>query len=73
MMTELTAADGHRLACWMAEATGPRKGGIVILQEIFGVTDQLKAVAARYAAQGYDVAVPALFDRKQQGAVIPYA
>lgn len=72
MMTKLTAADGHRLDCWVQPASGERKGGIVILQEIFGVTDQLKGVANRYAALGYEVAIPALFDRKKQGAVIPF-
>ena len=73
MMIELTAGDGHKLDCWMAKAKGDRKGGIVILQEIFGVTDQLKGVAERYAALGYDVAIPALFDRHEKGAVIPFA
>lgn len=72
MMIELTAKDGHNLDCWLAEAKGDRKGGIVILQEIFGITDQLKGVADRYAALGYDVAIPALFDRQQKGAVIPF-
>ncbi|WP_068109180.1 dienelactone hydrolase family protein [Tropicimonas marinistellae] len=72
MMTELTAADGHKLDCWLEDAQGDRKGGIVILQEIFGVTDQLKGVAARYAELGYEVAIPALFDRFEKGAVIPF-
>lgn len=72
MFIELAAADGHKLDCWFAEAQGERKGGIVILQEIFGVTDQLKSVAARYAALGYEVAIPALFDRFEKGAVIPF-
>jgi len=71
-MTRLKAADGHELDCWMEPASGERLGGLVILQEIFGVTDQLKGVAAHYAALGYDVAIPALFDRKQRGAVIPF-
>jgi carboxymethylenebutenolidase len=72
MMTELTAADGHRLDCWIEPATGARKGGVVILQEIFGITDQLKGVAEHYAALGYEVAIPALFDRHEKGAVIPF-
>lgn len=72
MFKELTAKDGHRLACWMEPAVGDRKGGVVILQEIFGVTDQLKGVAARYAKLGYEVAIPALFDRKERDAVIPF-
>lgn len=72
MMIELTASDGHRLDCWHEPARGARRGGLVILQEIFGVTDQLKDVARRYAALGYEVAIPALFDRRERGAVIPF-
>ncbi len=72
MTISLTAADGHDLDCWMTEARGASRGGIVILQEIFGVTDQLKGVAEFYAAEGYHVAIPALFDRGEKGAVIPF-
>jgi carboxymethylenebutenolidase len=72
MMIELTASDGHRLECWLEPAQGTRRGGLVILQEIFGVTDQLKGVAMRYAALGYEVAIPALFDRRERAAVIPF-
>lgn len=72
MMTPIVAADGHKLDCWMVEAEGQSRGGIVILQEIFGVTDQLKGIANKYAALGYNVAIPALFDRQEQGAVIPF-
>jgi carboxymethylenebutenolidase len=72
MMQRLTARDGHALDCWIVPATEPRKGGIVIVQEIFGLTDQLKDVAALYAGLGYEVAVPALFDRQERRAVIPF-
>ena len=72
-MQRLTARDGHELDCWIQPATAPRRGGLVILQEIFGLTDQLKGVAERYAARGLDVAIPALFDRKERGAVIPFS
>lgn len=73
MFTRLTAADGHEFDCWIEHAQGARRGGVVILQEIFGVTDQLKGVARRYAQAGYDVAIPALFDRQAQGQVIPFS
>lgn len=72
MFQTLTARDGHSFECWMQPAEGPRRGGLVILQEIFGVTDQLQGVARRYAATGLDVAIPALFDRQRRGAVIPF-
>lgn len=72
MMSRLTAADGHELDCWMEPAKGQARGGIVIIQEIFGVTEQLRGVARDFAAEGYDVAIPALFDRSERGAVIPF-
>lgn len=71
-MTRLKASDGHQFDCWLEPARGDRRGALVILQEIFGVTGQLKDVAARYAAQGYDVAVPALFDRAEPGLVVSF-
>lgn len=71
-MKTLTAEDGHAFDCWMHPAEGKAKGGIVILQEIFGVTDQLKGVADRYAKLGYNVAIPALFDRRERGTVVPF-
>jgi carboxymethylenebutenolidase len=70
--TKLKAADGHKFDCWIEHALGGRKGGIVVLQEIFGVTDQLEGVAARYAGLGYEVAIPALFDRSEKGTVLPF-
>lgn len=69
---QITASDGHQFGCFVVPAKGVRRGGLVILQEIFGVTDQLKSVARNYAQQGLDVAIPALFDRKQRNAVIPF-
>jgi carboxymethylenebutenolidase len=72
MFETLTAADGHTLDCWMQPATGEAWGGLVILQEIFGVTDQLKGVAAQYAEAGLHVAIPALFDRQSRGAVFGF-
>ena len=44
----------------------PRPPGIVIIQEIFGVSPFLKEMANRYAAHGFAVVVPDLFWR--QGA-----
>lgn len=72
MFQELTATDGHKFNCWMTPAEGEAKGGLVILQEIFGVTDQLKNVAAQYAKLGYNVAIPALFDRQKRDIVVPF-
>ena len=56
-MIELTAADGHKLAAYVVEPSGKNaakpRGGIVVIQEIFGVNSHIKSVADGYAADGY--------------------
>lgn len=71
-MVKLQAADGFSFEAFEVAATGRRRGGIVVLQEIFGVTDQLKGVARAYAREGFDVLVPALFDRASPNTLIPF-
>lgn len=60
---DLVAEDGHSLQAYQATPAGTPKGGVVVLQEIFGVNAHIRAVADRYAAHGYSVLAPALFDR----------
>jgi carboxymethylenebutenolidase len=69
---ELAAADGHKLAAYLAEPQGRPRGGIVVIQEIFGVTRHIRAVADQYAAAGYLAIAPALFDRVERGVDVPY-
>jgi len=72
-MVQIKASDGFTLDAFEVPAAGKRLGGLVILQEIFGVTDQLKSVARRYAQEGFDAIVPALFDRAARGTVVPFS
>lgn len=71
-MVRLTAADGFALDAFEASAGGDRAGGVVILQEIFGLTDQLKSVARFFARNGFDAIVPSLVDRASPGTVVPF-
>jgi carboxymethylenebutenolidase len=71
-MVQLKASDGFTLGAFEANAGDKRLGGVVILQEIFGVTDQLKSVARNYAKEGFDAIVPALFDRATPNTVVPF-
>lgn len=71
-MIQLTAEDGFTFGAFKASPAGPSKGGIVIIQEIFGVTDQLKSLAQSYADDGFNVIVPALFDRHTPGTVVAF-
>jgi carboxymethylenebutenolidase len=69
---ELTAADGHRLAAWRAEPAGTPRGGVVVVQEIFGVNSHIRNVTDRFAREGYLSIAPALFDRVERGVELGY-
>jgi len=72
-MIRLKARDGHELDAYLAEPKGKPRGGLVVVQEIFGVTDHIKRVADRHAAEGYRVIAPAMFDRIKRGITLPYS
>jgi carboxymethylenebutenolidase len=63
----LTAADAHQLGAYRADPAGAPKGGIVVIQEIFGVNHHIRAVCDNFAKAGYAAVAPALFDRTQRG------
>lgn len=71
-MLRLTAADGFAFDAFKAAAVANRVGGLVILQEIFGLTEQLKSVARFFAGHGFDAIVPSLIDRAAPGTVVPF-
>ena len=43
----LTASDSHQLGAYRADPAGTPKGGIVVIQEIFGVNQHIRAVCDR--------------------------
>jgi carboxymethylenebutenolidase len=63
----LTAADQHQLGAYRADPKGTPKGGIVVIQEIFGVNNHIRNVCDRFAEEGYVAVAPALFDRQVKG------
>lgn len=68
----LTTSDGHTLEAYAAEPEGAAKGGIVIVQEIFGVNDDIRETVDNFAKKGYHAIAPALFDRVETGAVLAF-
>jgi carboxymethylenebutenolidase len=70
---ELTAADGQRFSAYRADPSGKPRGGLVVVQEIFGVNSHIRSVADVYAADGYLAIAPALFDRTERGVEIGYS
>ena len=68
----LTAADGHEFDAYKATPANPPKGGVVVVQEIFGVNNHIRGVCDRYAAAGYLAIAPAIFDRVERDVEIGY-
>jgi carboxymethylenebutenolidase len=68
----LKAADGHQFSAYEARPAGKPRGGLVVLQEIFGVNEHIRRVADGYAADGYYAVAPALFDRAERNAELGY-
>ena len=62
-----SGADGFKFGAYHAGVSDARRGGLVILHAIWGVTPHLRALADEYAEIGYEVLVPSLFDRFQKG------
>jgi carboxymethylenebutenolidase len=57
---------------YVAEPTGTPKGGVVVIQEIFGVNAHIRDVADRYAQAGYTAIAPALFDHIEKNVELEY-
>jgi carboxymethylenebutenolidase len=67
----LTAEDGHKLSAYTAGPSDAQRG-LVVIQEIFGVNSHIRNVCDRFAAAGYSVIAPALFDRAGPGIELGY-
>lgn len=63
-MIRMTMSDGAEIGVYHAPAAGERRGGLVLIQEIFGVTEHIRELCDEYAADGYEVLAPSLYDRE---------
>lgn len=48
------------------------RGGIVLIQEVFGVNQHIRDLASRYAERGYVTWAPCYFDHVEKGVDLPY-
>ena len=69
---QVRAADGYAFGVYEALPSGEPKGGVVVIQEIFGVNAHIREVAEGFAAEGYAALAPALFDRVERGVELGY-
>jgi carboxymethylenebutenolidase len=66
-MVTIKAFDGGEFGGYLAPPASSRSAGVVLLQEIFGVNEVMRATADWYAARGFVVLCPDLFWRQQPG------
>jgi carboxymethylenebutenolidase len=69
-MIELKTKDGQTISAYKAEPAGKPRGGIVVIQEIWGVNSHIRDVTDRYAKEGYLAVAPAIFDRLEKGVTM---
>ena len=69
---KLKAKDGHELSAYVATPEGTPRGGLCVVQEIFGVNGHIRSVADGFAKEGYVAIAPALFDRIESGIDLQY-
>ena len=60
------------ISAYLATPSSAVKGGIVVIQEIFGVNHHIRAVTDKFAAQGYIALAPAFFDHVKKNVELGY-
>ena len=69
---KLNTSGMHCIGAYLAKPAGKPKGGVVVVQEIFGVNAHIRGVADGYAAHGYTAIAPALFDFVENDVELAY-
>jgi carboxymethylenebutenolidase len=70
---ELRSSDGFTFPAYVAQPSGTPRGGVVVIQEIFGVNSHIRSVADGYAKDGYLAVAPSTFHRVKQGVELGYS
>lgn len=65
--------DGKLVDAYHVAPTDARRGGLVLIQEIFGVTGHIRELADGFAADGYEVLAPSFYDRLEPGFAADYS
>lgn len=72
-MIRMRMSDGAEIGVYHVEPKGERRGGLVLIQEIFGVTEHIREQCDLFADEGYEVLAPALYDREVPGFEASYS
>lgn len=71
--TQFNTSDGHQLSACLCDSGTEAKAVLIIVQEIFGLTEHMCSLTQRFAENGYISVAPALFDRITRGSILPYS
>lgn len=63
------ATDEFEFGALHAEPVGRRRGGVIVIQEIFGIDQYVVADVDRWSQLGFEVVAPSMFDRQERGFV----
>ena len=67
-MTKIKSGhDGFEFSALHGAPAGARKGGVIVIQEIFGLDKYVHEDVARWEALGFEVLAPSMFDRQEAG------
>jgi carboxymethylenebutenolidase len=69
---ELKPEGADPIRGWRADPAGRPHGGVVVVQEIFGVNSHIRAVADKFAAEGYLAVAPGVFEHIEKGFDVGY-
>lgn len=69
-MIRVKSRDGFEFDAYHVAAHGPRKGGVIVVQEIFGLSDHIKEMTERFGAAGYEAIAPSMYDRAAPGFIV---
>lgn len=61
-----------RVCAWRADPVAQPTGGLVVVQEIFGVNGHVRSLVERYCAEGWVALAPELFDPIEHGVELGY-
>src|SRR6188768_44493 len=64
---KLTASDGFAFNAYRATPEGKPRGGVVVIQEVWGLNTWIRSVVDRWARHGFLAVAPAMFDRIDYG------
>ena len=64
---KIAGADGFEFNAYHEPAMTPRKGGVIVIQEIFGIDEHVRRDVDRWASLGYEAVAPGLYERREAG------